>query len=217
MRIRKNLCNQYVRALKELNTFKKHKKKNFSWYKTEIKNLFKISKTPPFSVKYKTFLGGFIAGKGSINVSAKKSPNALFGIIIDPFFSITQHFDGFFFLFGAFSLFETGSIIFKEGNLVYRIDNRRSIIEKVIPFWETYVLPYQDCKQREKMKLFKKLIILLEDKKHKNQTILKNEILPLWDRLRKQKKERNESFPDLKSARNFAVRKGSSETTRDLI
>ena len=86
---------------------------------------------------HKTFLGGFIAGEGGINVSAKKSPNSRFGIIIDPEFSITQHLDGFFFLFGALVLFETGSIHFKKGSsatLVFRIDNRRSLQERVIPF-----------------------------------------------------------------------------------
>lgn len=80
-------------------------------------------------------LGGFRAEKRSIEKSAKKSSNALFGIVIDPF-------DGFFFLFGALFLFETLSIHFKEGlfgTLVYRIDNRRSIIERVINLYHPYI------------------------------------------------------------------------------
>ena len=220
MKGKKNKYNQYITALKELNTLKKQKKKPFSWYKEEIKTLFKISNPPKISVKYKTFLGGLIAGEGSINVSAKKSSNALFGVIIDPEFSITQHFDGFFFLFGALLLFETGSIHFKsgrEGTFVYRIDNRRSLVEKVIPFWETYVFPYQEIKQKQKMKDFKEIITLLENKKHKNFFSFRDQILPLWDKLRKQKGHYFELFPDLESAQRFVVRKGSSETTRDLI
>ena len=153
-------------------------------------------------------------------MSAKKRRNALFGVIIDPEFSITQHFDGFFFLFGALLLFETGSIHFKSGSnstFVYRIDNRRSLVEKVIPFWETYVFPYQDIKQKQRMKDFKEIITFLEKKKHKNLFSFKDQILPLWSKLRKQKGGRNELFPDLESAQRFVVRKGSSETTRDLI
>ena len=217
---RKNQSTQYITILKELNQLKKQKKKSFFWYKTSIKALFKISKTPKKSVMHKTFLGGFIAGEGSINVSAKKSPNASFGIIIDPEFSITQHLDNFFFLFGALVLFETGSIHFKEGSnatLVFRIDNRRSLIEKVIPFWETYILPYQSIEQQQRMKSFKEILLSLEKKKHKEQGSFVGQILPLWDKLRKQRGQKNETFPDLETAKNFALTKGSSETTRDLI
>ena len=114
-------------------------------------------------------------------------------------------------MFGALLLFETGSIHFKsgsDGTFVYRIDNRRSLAEKVIPFWETYVFPYQD---------FKEIITLLENKEHKNLFSFRDQILPLWDKLRKQEGQRNESFPDLESAQQVVVGKGSSETTRDLI
>lgn len=220
MKERKNLYNQYITTLNLLNSLKKQKKKSFSWYKEEIKALFKISNPPKISVRYKTFLGGFIAEKGSINVSAKTCSNALFGVIIDPEFSITQHFDGFFFLFGALLLFETGSIHFKsgsDGTFVYRIDNRRSLAEKVIPFWETYVFPYQDIKQKQRIQDFKEIITLLENKEHKNLFSFRDQILPLWDKLRKQEGQRNESFPDLESAQQVVVGKGSSETTRDLI
>ena len=209
-----------ISQLKKLNSIKKHKKKDFFWYRTEIKKLFKVSENPRISVKYKTFLGGFIAGKGSINVSAKKSFNALFGIIIDPFFSVTQHLDGFFLLFKTLSLFETGSIHFKEGSnatFVYRIENRKSLIEKVIPFWEAYILPHIDLEQKQRMIDFKEMLILLEKKEHKNIASFRGRILPLWDRLTEQEGHSLESFPDLETAQSFAVRKGSSETTRDLI
>ena len=217
---RKDFCNSYITSLKTLNTLKKQGKKDFSWYKKEIKNLFKISETPKISVRYKTFLGGVVAGEGSINVSAKKRPNARFGFTIDPEFSITQHIDNFFFLFAALLLFQTGRFDFKnkrDGTFVYKIDNRKSIKEKVIPFWETYVLPFQDCKGRERIKGFKKLIFMLEEKNHTNLSLFTNEILPLWDKLRLQKGQKNDSFPNLQAARDFAIRKGSSETLRDLI
>ena len=67
------------------------------------------------------------------------------------------------------------------------------------------------------MKIFKEILILLEKKKQKNQTSFVDQILPLWDKLRKQKGQKNETFPDLETAKNFALKKGSSETLRDLI
>ena len=217
---------QVVENLRNVNNIKKQKKKTFSWYKTEIANIFGITecdKKKYQSVKYKTFYGGFIVGEGSINVNAKKSKNALFGILIDPEFSITQHVNGFGFLFAALSLFETGSIHYKSGSnatLVYRIDNRRSIQEKVIPFWDTYIVPYQSFEQNQRILFFKRICVFLEQKKHKELHFFTNQILPLWDKLRKQKGQINESFPDLEAAICFAVeegRRGSSETTRDLI
>ena len=217
---------QVVENLRNVNNIKKQKKKTFSWYKTEIANIFGITecdKKNYKSVKYKTFYGGFVVGEGSINVSAKKSKNALFGILIDPEFSITQHVNGFGFLFAALSLFETGSIHYKSGTnatLVYRIDHRRSIQEKVIPFWDTYIVPYQSFEQNQRILFFKRICLFLEQKKHKELHFFTNQILPLWDKLRKQKGQINESFPDLEAAICFAVekgRKGSSETTRDLI
>lgn len=217
---------QVVENLRNVNNIKKQKKKTFSWYKTEIAKIFGITecdKKKYQSVKHRTFYGGFIVGEGSINVNAKKSKNALFGILIDPEFSITQHVNGFGFLFAALSLFETGSIHYKSGSnatLVYRIDNRRSIQEKVIPFWDTYIVPYQSVEQNQRILFFKRICIFLEQKKHKELHFFTNQILPLWDKLRKQKGQINESFPDLDAAICFAVekgRKGSSETTRDLI
>ena len=223
------LSHQVIENLNNVNNTKRQKKKTFSWYKTEIAKIFGItecSKKKYKSVKYKTFYGGFVVGEGSINVSAKKSKNALFGILIDPEFSITQHVNGFALLFAALSLFETGSIHYKKGTnatLVYIIDNRRSVQEKVIPFWETYILPYQSYEENQRILFFKRICIFLEQKKHKDLHFFINQMLPLWDKLRKQKEgigQVNESFSDLEAARNFAVkesRKGSSETLRDLI
>ena len=276
------LSSQVIERLKRANHIKKNK--TFSWYKTEIYNIFsaflpslftssgpidccktkqkkgtlrtgfekeKKSKTEGEkvkkfyikyrSVKYKTFYGGFVVGEGSINVSIKKSKSALFGILLDPEFSITQHVNGFEFLFAALYLFETGSIHYESGSnatLVYRIDNRTSLYEKVIPFWETYILPYQYSEGQQRMILFKRILFFLEQKKHKDKAFFVNKMLPIWDKLRKQKGQINQTFPSLEAATSFVFlasfsaekkdekerviqkidkRKGSSETTRDLI
>ncbi len=231
---RETLSNDLLESLTTINSLKKHKKKSFSWYRAEIAKLFGIvdqvsdkkQKRGYNSVKYKTFYGGFVVGEGSIHVSAKKSMNALFGILIDPEFSVTQHVNGFGFLFAALCLFDTGSIHYKSGTngtLVYRIDNRKSLLEKLLPFWETYICPYQSTEENQRVILFKNILFFLEEKKHKDYIFFVDQILPLWDKLRKQKGQINESFPNYEAAKNFVVevekkkRKGSSETTRDLI
>ena len=225
-----NLCLPIIEKVKIVNNTKRLKKKSFSWYKKSIAEIFgcqsiNINKKVK-SVKYKNFYGGFVVAEGSINVSAKKSKGALFGIIIDTEFSVTQHVNGFSLLFDALSLFETGSIDHKSGSnstMVYRIDNRKSLIEKVIPFWETYIFPYISTPEKEKYILFKKILFFLEEKKHKDIHFFVNTILPIWDKLKKQKGQKNDSFPNLEAATLFAIekekekRKGSSETIRDLI
>lgn len=224
------LSSDMLEKLRHVNNLKKQKKKCFSWYKTEIAKIFGIveshkkQKRGYKSVKYKTFYGGFVVGEGSINVSAKKSEYALFGILIDPEFSVTQHVNGFGLLFAALCLFDTGSIHYKSGTngtLLYRIDNRKSLLEKVIPFWETYICPYQSTQENQRIILFKRILLFLEQKKHRDYLFFRDQILPLWDKLRKQKGQINESFPDYEAAKDFVVkvkkRKGSSETTRDLI
>ena len=217
------LCEQLLEKLKKANFSKKQK--SFSWYKTQIKSIFKIQDIPKINCNYKIFYAGFVIGEGSINVSAKKSKTARFGIVIDPEFSITQHVNGFSLLFSALCIFETGSIHFKSGSnatLVYRIDNRKSIKEKVFPFLDTYILPYISIDQKQRIQVFKDLLYYLEEKKNKDLHFFVNHILPLWDKLRKQKGEINETFPNLETARLFAIneskkKKGSSETIRDLI
>lgn len=213
-----------IEKLKQANH--KKKKKPFSWYKSEIAKIFGYPsfiygierdkktenvKKPNInfkSLKYKTFYAGFVVGEGSINVSIKKSRSAFFGILLDPEFSITQHVNGVFFLFAALYLFETGSIHLQSGSratLVYRIDNRKSLYQKVIPFWETYILPYQSSEAQQRMILFKRILFFLEQKKHKDLHFFVNKMLPIWDKLRKQKGQINQTFPDLETAIRFAV------------
>lgn len=89
------------------------------------------------------FLAGFIEGEGSLCVSIKEHPTARFGFIVDPEFFLYQHKSGVACLELAKKVFGTGRIVPKagsEGVLVYAITSRQSIAERVIPFYEHYMV-----------------------------------------------------------------------------
>lgn len=101
-------------------------------------------------------------GEGSTNVSAKKLETAAFGVLVDPEFSITQHVDGIVHLHRALLTFNTGRISYKSGSdatMVFRIDNRQNLVEKVIPFYHDYVYEFSCNDKIERFENFKKLYL----------------------------------------------------------
>ena len=118
---------------------------------------------------FKWFLAGLVEGEGSLSVSLKQHPTAKFGFYIDPEFFIYQHRDARELLENAKTFFGTGGISPKPGNedvLVFKITSRRSIIEKVIPFFERYMQYGSEIKRRN-FRIFKEATIALENKVHK--------------------------------------------------
>jgi len=116
--------------------------------------------------EHKYFMAGFIEGEGSFCVSIKKHPMSRFGYLIDPEFFIYQHYRGRKILELAKEIFATGRIYPKSGNedvLVFAIDNRRSIKEKVIPFMDKYLI---ETGKGQEYELFKKVVSSLENKEH---------------------------------------------------
>jgi hypothetical protein len=100
------------------------------------------------SEKFKYFLGGLIEGEASLHVSIKKQENSKFGFALDPEFCIYQHVNGLPLLNAVQKMFKTGKVFKKFSSsyvYVFVIYNRKSIKEKVIPFFEKYVLPFS-CK-----------------------------------------------------------------------
>jgi len=119
--------------------------------------------------EFKWFLAGLIEGEGSICISLKQHPTAKFGYYIDPEFFIYQHKSARELLEQAKSFFGTGCIVAKPGNedvLVYKIFSRRSIIEKVVPFYEKYMRYGSEIKRRNFL-MFKEAVLALENKAHK--------------------------------------------------
>ena len=120
---------------------------------------------------YKWFLAGFIEGEGSFCISLKQHLTARFGYYIDPEFFLYQHKNSRELLESAKSFFSTGNIAPKPGNenvLVYKVTSRRSIIEKVIPFFDKHLKHCSKQKQRN-FQIFKEATLALENKAHKTQ------------------------------------------------
>nr|YP_009184763.1 putative LAGLIDADG homing endonuclease [Jenufa perforata]ALO62916.1 putative LAGLIDADG homing endonuclease [Jenufa perforata] len=188
-----------IKELKKLNAQYTLKKSFVTYFKNLLK-LFNVSSIL-ITTKHKYFLGGFIEGEGSLNVSAKKIAEK--GLMIDPEFSITQHINGAQILLLAMGVFQTGRLSYKSGSkatLVYRIDNRQSLKTKILPFFKTYVTPFSSAFKKYRIEQFEKLLILFEQGIHKSCDGMCNEILPIWDSLRMQKGQKNESFSNLASA-----------------
>ena len=125
-----------------------------------------------FRDKYKKFfLGGLIEGEGSLVVVVRKRKNLKFGVSIDPEFYIYQHKKRKKLLQMAKEIFATGSIYAKTDNpnvLVYAIRDRRTIAEKVIPFFKKYVLPF-GVKYNAAFPVFEKIVQQMMQKKHLTQ------------------------------------------------
>jgi hypothetical protein len=199
---------EILEKLKEINNVYS-KSKDFPKYMQNLSEFFKLDPIVT-TTDSKLFLGGFIEGEASLNVSAKKLKTAHFGLCIDPEFSLTQHINGLNHLFAALSIFQTGRIRYKDGSnatLVFVIDNRTSLEDKVIPFYEKYVAPYASPVKMERLKIFKELILIFKEKGHLDLETFLNKVLPLWDSLRMQKGQINESFASLEEAQEF-VRRG---------
>ena len=168
--------------------------------------MFGITSLPPISENYKYFLAGFVAGEGSFNVSANKNKSSRLGLVIDPEFSCTQHVNGVHYLLAIREVLGTGTLRHKAKSLatmVLTVDNRESITKYVLPFVRKYgdfnYCPYL-LEQQER---FAQIIKLLDGGAHKDEDRLINDVLPVWDKLRKQKGQSNQSFSDLEATQKY--------------
>jgi hypothetical protein len=113
------------------------------------------------------FLAGFIEGEGALCVSIKKHPTCRSSFYVDPGFFLYQHESGRRLLELAQSTFENGRIYPKSGNpkvLVYEISSTRALRDKVVPFFERYVVPFS-CKG-ETFERFREILEAMERGEH---------------------------------------------------
>ncbi len=129
----------------------------------ELKDLENFKRLPKKGRYLRYYLAGFADGESSFSVSIKKLPTAKFGWVIDPEFQVYQHKENKIILEIFQRTLNCGKIHPKPGNpdiLVYSVSNRKSLIEKVIPFFEKYKLLsnkwYDFLKFREIVKAMEK-------------------------------------------------------------
>lgn len=190
------------------------KSQNRTKYLEDLKNIFQLSGDPMVTTESNLFLGGFLEGEGSMNISCKRLTTAKFGVILDPEFSITQHVNGFSVLYLALLTLQAGRISHKSGSnatMVFKIDNRRTLEEKVLPFYNDYVVPYGSDEKVRRLAKFKAFLDLYNQDAHTKLSSFVTKLLPIWDSMRKQSGQSNQTFADLQSAqdyvKNFALNK----------
>jgi hypothetical protein len=118
----------------------------------------------------KWFVAGLIEGEGSFCIGVKKHPTAPYGYFIDPMFFFYQHKSKRAMVeMVKETLGNVGKIKPKPGNedvLVLQISSRRTIVEKLIPFFDKYLL---FSVRKNDYALFKKATLMLLDGKHHTQ------------------------------------------------
>lgn len=194
-------------SLKRINA-EFNKTRNHEKYRESIRKLLNLPEIPPLTEVQKGHIGGFIQGDGSISVSAKKSKTSRFGVYFDPEFSATQHVNGSNHLYELLCYFRTGLMSHKNGSnatLVFRIENRKSLQEKVIPFWKQYVYPHSNPVKKERFENWCKLLAWYDKGGHTDLNIFLSEMAPLWDRLRMQKGQSNQSFKNLEEFNQYVL------------
>ena len=113
----------------------------------------------------KYYLLGFTDAEGCFSISLKKENTARFGWALDPLFQITQHKCNREVLEMFQKELKCGRIIEKSGQpdcLVFLVDNRRQLVEKIIPFFEKYPL----LTKSNDFGKFREIIAGMESKMH---------------------------------------------------
>ena len=113
------------------------------------------------------YLAGFIDGEGCFSVSIHPNPNAKFGWLIDPDFTINQHRQSRELLESIRRFFGCGKIYEKSPNksnvLTFTVYGRRTILEKIIPFLDAH--PIISNKRHDYAK-FRDIILRMTTKEH---------------------------------------------------
>lgn len=121
------------------------------------------SKLPQKGKYLKYYLLGFADAEGCFSVSLEKQKTARFGWVLDPVFHVTQHESNHIVLESFKKTLNCGRIIQKPGQkkiLQFIVDNRRQLVEKVLPFFDKLVVKERDYK------IFKDIVLALENKDH---------------------------------------------------
>lgn len=111
------------------------------------------------------YLVGIVDGEGSFSISLKKQETSKWGWYLDPVFSVCLTHKDRIVLEALQETLGCGRIIQKPGQEhldLFLVDNRRQIMEKVIPFFERYPLVIKN----EVFVEFAEIVEALERKEH---------------------------------------------------
>ncbi len=111
------------------------------------------------------YVCGLVDGEGSFSVFFKKYPTLKSGWLVDPVFQVYQHQNNVEVLYLLKEVFGTGSIYRKNGKhpvMVFGIHSRRSLEEKIIPFFKKYPLVVK----RKSFNVFCQIMELMKRKEH---------------------------------------------------
>lgn len=155
------------------------------------------------------YLVGFSDAEGCFSISTKKQKGTRFGWVLDPLFQVTQHKNS----REVLELFKKelhcGRIIEKPGQkniLLFIVDNRRQLKEKIIPFFEKYKLI---AKQKD-FEIFKEIVNALERKDHSD----KRKFMHMVEKVFKMNLEGKQRRYKLNQIIDEIKKAGSSETIR---
>ena len=111
------------------------------------------------------YISGFSDGEGSFNVSFRKRDDYLIGWKMSPVFNISQKEKSILALIKKH--LGCGTIRFRKDNVwVFEVDNRKALIDTIIPFFSQY--GFLSEKKKKDFNRFKKLIkIIYQGKKSK--------------------------------------------------
>jgi hypothetical protein len=113
------------------------------------------------------YLAGFIDGEGCFSVSIHPNPNAKWGWLIDPDFTINQHRQSRELLESIQRFLGCGKIYEKSPNksnvLTFTVYGRKMILEKIIPFLDSH--PVISNKRYDYAK-FRDIILRMTNKEH---------------------------------------------------
>ena len=114
------------------------------------------------------YLAGFVDGEGAFPIQMRRTHDTKFGFTVTPEFKISQHKEGRESLEKLRDVFGCGTISIKSGQpnlLILVVKHRRSLTEKVIPFFRRYPLIIK----AKQFRLFSEIVERINREEHKTE------------------------------------------------
>ena len=109
------------------------------------------------------YITGLVDGEGSFSISVEKDPTHRIGYRLKPSFSIGLHKENLSILEQVHKVFGCGAIQFNKNIAQFKVEDIKSLKERVLPFFEKYPLR---AKKKDDFEIFKKVVLMMERKEH---------------------------------------------------